>query len=124
MENLLKREQELKEQLSYIGGQISRNKRRLWLEYNALYSLKLRAYEIKKYIETYDDIDGFNLDINLSYKHIELYKINKDIEWKRESVKDTEQAQRELTYEYKYLNRQLCKIQKRIKKKMGKINNQ
>lgn len=124
MENLLKREKELKEQLSYIGGQISRNKRDLATAYNALYSWKLKAYEIKKYIESNDDIDGFNLDTHLYYKQIELYKINKDIEWKRENVKDTEQEQRELLYEYKYLNRQLCKIQRRIKKKMNTINNQ
>lgn len=124
MEHLLKREKELKEQLSYIGGQISRNKRDLATAYNALYSWKLKAYEIKKYIESNDDIDGFNLDTHLYYKQIELYKINKDIEWKRENVKDTEQEQRELLYEYKYLNRQLCKIQRRIKKKMNTINNQ
>ena len=124
MENLLKREQELKEQLSYIGGQISRNKRTLATAYNGLYSWKLKAYEIKKYIETYDDIDGFNLDTHLYYKQIELYKINKDIDWKRESVKDTEQAQKKLIYEYKDLNRQLCKIQRRIKKKLNITNNQ
>lgn len=125
MENLLKREKELKEQLSYIGGQINRNKRRLGLDYNALYSWKLKAYEIKKYVESNDDIDGLNLDTHLCYKkHIELYNINKDIEWKRESVKDNERAQRELLYEYKDLNRQLCKIQRRIKKRMDKINNQ
>lgn len=120
MENLLKREKELKEQLSYIGGQISRNKKRLGFDYNALYSWKRKAYQIKKEIESMDELYSLDSDMLLRFKEIELCNINRDIEWVRENVKDTEQAQRELLYEYKDLNRKLCKIQRRIKKKMEK----
>lgn len=121
MENLLKREQELKEQLSYIGGQINRNKDDLGRAYRTLNKWKCRAYTMKCELQSWD-IEMLMYDIGLLRS--ELNELNGKIKWKRESVKDTEQAQRELTYEYKYLNRQLCKIQRRIKKKLNTTNNQ
>lgn len=120
MENLLKREQELKEQISYIGGQINRNKEDLGRAYRTLNIWKCRAYTIKCEMQSWD-IEMVMYDIGLL--RTELNVLNDEIKWKRKNVKDMEQAQRELLYEYKHLNRQLCKIQRRIKKKLN-INNQ
>ena len=121
METLLKREKELKEQLSHIGWKINRNKEKLGCVYRTLNIDKCRAYAIKCEMQSWDlEIIVFDRDL-LRY---ELNALNDEIKWNRESMKDMEQAQRKLIYEYKDLNRQLGKIQREIKKKLNTNNNQ
>lgn len=120
MENLLKREKELKEQLSYIGRQINRNKYDLGCAYSTLNVWKSRAYTIHCEMQCWD-LEMIMYDIGLL--RCELNALYDDIEWKRKSIKDMEQTQRKLLYEYKDLNRQLGKIQRQIKNKMNKDNN-
>lgn len=105
---------ELVEKLSQIGQKISINKRRLQITYNTLNIWKRDAYMLK--CET-ENADLYYLnDIQIRCKEIELINLRNEIEWKKESLKDREKEQRELIFQFKAINRELTKLDKRIKK--------
>lgn len=110
MEELLKRENELKERLSAIGSKIKRNKTDLQFTYNALYCWKRQAYDLKFSIDHHSDV----------WKNErKLISLNAEIEWKRESLTEKEDEQRKLIFLFKEVNRELSRIQRRISKKQN-----
>lgn len=105
---------ELVEKLSQIGQKISNNKRNLRITYNTLNIWKRDAYMLKCETES-PDIYYLD-DIRLRYKEIELINLRHEIDWKRESLKEDEKEQRELIFQFKAINRELTKLDKRIEK--------